>query len=187
MVAHRDHFSLPSGLLQPAVCFILLFSSLSAYPVDTTPTAICRQLSDLLPSKVLLPNSTLYTTSTQSYFFRNSIQAPACVINPTSTEDVSQAIKAITAAPSIKFSVKGGGHSPNKGAANTDGGVLLDLGSLKSITPLSNKWDIIGVGAGVKSVDAYRVLDPHNVTVVGARVASVGLGGFLTGGTTDSA
>jgi FAD/FMN-containing dehydrogenase len=91
-------------------------------------------------------------------------------------------MQAITAEPSTKFSIKSGGHSPNKGASNTDGGVLLDLGSLKSITPLSDNWDVIGIGAGAKSVDAYRVLDPHNRTVIGGRVASIGLGGFLTGG-----
>jgi FAD/FMN-containing dehydrogenase len=132
----------------------------------------------LLTDDVLLPNTTLYDTSTRSYFFRDSRENPRCVVAATSSEDVAQAIKIMTAQPSVNFSVKRGGHSPNEGASNTNDGVTIDLGGMKSISPLEGKWDIISIGAGAKAIDAYRVLDPHNRTVIGRRVASIGFGGF---------
>jgi FAD/FMN-containing dehydrogenase len=168
--------------LQSIACFTLLFSPSTAHPAAASNATICDQLSTILPDKVFLPNTTSYSTSTQSYFFRNSRQSPECVVAPSSTEDVAHIIKAITAQPSVKFSIKSGGHSPNKGASNTDDGVTIDLGGMSSVSSLGGRWDVVSVGAGAKAVDAYRVLDLHNRTVIGGRVASIGFGGFLTGG-----
>jgi hypothetical protein len=181
MTTHRDNSS-PSGLMKFIFCFFLFSSPSTAYLAAATNKTICSQLAVLLPNKVFLPNTTSYSTSTQSYCFRNSRQSPKCVVTPSSTEDVVKAIKAITAQRSVKFSVKGGGHSPNAGASNTDNGVTIDLGGLNSIESFDGNWDVISVGAGAKALDAYRVLDVRNRTVVGGRVASIGFSGFLTGG-----
>lgn len=143
---------------------------------------MCETLSTILPSKVFLPNTLLYTTSTQSYFFRESRLSPSCVVRPTSAEDVSQVIKVLTSNSSVEFAIRGGGHSVNKGASSINNGITIDLGEMNAINPIRGSWDAVEVGPGVRSVDAYQVLDVHNRTVVGGRVGSVGLAGFLTGG-----
>lgn len=70
----------------------------------------------------------------------------------------------------------------NKGASNIDNGITIDLSGMKAIESQGGNWHVVETGPGATSVDAYRVLDVHNRTVVGSRVASVGLAGFMTGG-----
>jgi FAD/FMN-containing dehydrogenase len=168
--------------MQSLVFICFLVSAVSSSALHASVDSVCRELSTLLPNKVLLPNTTFYTSSTQSYFFRESRLNPNCVVVPSSAKDVSQAVKVLTAHPSVKFAIKGGGHSVNKGASNIDDGITIDLSGMRAIEPQGGSWDTVEVGPGATSVDAYRVLDVHNRTVVGGRVASVGLAGFMTGG-----
>lgn len=68
------------------------------------------------------------------------------------------------------------------GAANIDApGVAIDLGSL-SATKLSGDKTIASVGPGAGWGSVYDALDPYNLTVVGGRSNSVGVGGFTLGG-----
>lgn len=51
---------------------------------------------------------------------------PACVVQPTSAEEVALALKTITQ-HQCHFAVKSGGHARLKGASNADGGITIDL------------------------------------------------------------
>jgi FAD/FMN-containing dehydrogenase len=179
--------SLSNGLVRSLAFIYFLVSAVSASFLHASANSVCSELSTLLPNKVWLPKTTFYSSSTQSYFFRESRLNPNCVIVPSSTDDVSRTIKVLTANPSVKFAIKGGGHSVNKGASNIDDGITIDLSGMKAIEPQGGSWDTVEVGPGATSVDAYRVLDVHNRTIVGGRVASVGLAGFMTGGKCTSA
>jgi FAD/FMN-containing dehydrogenase len=182
MVASYPPYRWSNGLIGRLLSLAIFLSPTLASLNNVSVDSVCSTLSKLLPDKVFFPNTTLYTASKQSYFFRESRLSPNCVVSPTSVEDVSRAVRILTASPSVQFAIRGGGHSINKGASNIDSGITVDLSGLNAINPQDGTWDVVEVGPGVRSVEVYRVLDVLNRTVVGARVGSVGLAGFLTGG-----
>lgn len=79
------------------------------------------------------------------------------------------------------FAIRSGGHSTVAGAANINAGVTIDLRSLNAIHVVPNQT-VTSVGAGTIWNDVYEKLIPMNLTVLGARVAGLGVGGFTTGG-----
>jgi FAD/FMN-containing dehydrogenase len=81
-----------------------------------------------------------------------------------------------------KFAVRSGGHSTNKGYASVDSsGVLIDLASLNQVT-ISPDKSYVSVGPGQHWENVYGPLEKQGLTVVGGRVAEVGVGGLMLGG-----
>ena len=68
------------------------------------------------------------------------------------------------------------------GAANIQDGVTLDLSSMNRVE-ISEDSAIASVGGGARWEDVYLPLDAMNLSVVGGRVSTVGVGGLTTGGT----
>lgn len=79
------------------------------------------------------------------------------------------------------FAIRGGGHSLNVAAANINHGVTVDMRAIKTIR-VNDQENITSVGAGALWSDVYSALEVRNLSVVGGRVAGVGVGGFVTGG-----
>ena len=170
---------------------LLLFT---AFLVTISPTiaavdngsAPCSVLSSFLHNKVSYPNDTLYSASTRSYFFQEARLSPHCIVRPTSASDVSLIINTMvesrkTNPNSSSFAIRSGGHTPFAGAANINGGVTIDLRSMNAIN-VSPDQSITTVGAGSIWKDVYTKILPLNLTVLGARVAGLGVGGLITGG-----
>lgn len=67
------------------------------------------------------------------------------------------------------------------GASNAPGGVTVDLRHLDSIAVSEDHLSTF-VGTARKWGDVYSVLEPMNLTVVGARDSQIGVGGFVLGG-----
>lgn len=67
------------------------------------------------------------------------------------------------------------------GAANDNGSVTIDLMGIADVNVSSDR-STVSVGSGAICSDVYDKLVPMNLTVLGARVADIGVGGFLTGG-----
>jgi len=79
------------------------------------------------------------------------------------------------------FAVKSGGHARDAGFSNADGGVTIDLIRMGRVD-LSKDKKSVKVGAGARWLDVYSSLEKDNLTVVGGRVADVGVGGLTLGG-----
>lgn len=77
--------------------------------------------------------------------------------------------------------MKSGGHGAFVGASNIEGGLTFDLKKLDTVT-LSQDRTSTAVGAGNTWYSVYSQLDPYNVTVIGGRVAAIGVGGLTLGG-----
>lgn len=60
-------------------------------------------------------------------------------------------------------------------------GVLIALTKIKTLELAENKESVL-VGPGLRWGDIYSYLLPHNVFVLGGRITSVGVPGFLLGG-----
>jgi FAD/FMN-containing dehydrogenase len=73
-----------------------------------------------------------------------------------------------------------GRHTPFKGAATLDQGIVVDLARLPS-AGLSRDGKTMTVSPARKWDDLYEELDPLNLTVIGGRVAGVGVGGLVLG------
>lgn len=80
--------------------------------------------------------------------------------------------------------MKGGGHSRNPGDSNSVGGVTVDLARLRSVEVLQDGTKA-RVGGGATAIQVYGALEAQNLSFVGGRVGSVGVGGFTLGGGTS--
>jgi FAD/FMN-containing dehydrogenase len=143
---------------------------------------ITADLATLLPGKVILPSNEGYTTLTASYFAKQSRLRPACYVLPTSAEDVSFTVQKLAETPDAVFAIRGGGRSWNPGAANIDGGVTIDLRNLNLVS-LDEERSIVSISGGACFGDVHAVLGPKGLAIVGGRNDTLGVGGFLTGGT----
>lgn len=109
------------------------------------------------------------------------ISEPYCILQPSNTNDVSNAVKIISYFQ-VKFAVRSGGHSPNPGFSSIgQGGVLLDLQKLDQIV-LSSDKSVASLGPGGRWGDVISTLDAQGATVIGGRIPDVGVGGLILGG-----
>ncbi|KAL3452687.1 hypothetical protein BJX65DRAFT_292700 [Aspergillus insuetus] len=107
---------------------------------------------------------------------------PACRVEPSNASDVSQILR-ILVTNWCHFAVKGGGHSRHAGDSNSIGGVTIDLDRIAQVEILYGNRARVGGGANTHRV--YEALDAHNLSFVGGRVGTVGVGGFTLGGGTS--
>lgn len=69
-------------------------------------------------------------------------------------------------------------------ASNTRDGFVFDLRDMNRVD-ISVKQQTVSLGPGSKWTNVYKTMDAHNLTVPGARMNDVGVGGFLAGGNTE--
>lgn len=67
------------------------------------------------------------------------------------------------------------------GASNIQNGLTIDLANLNQIQ-LSQDRSLAHVGPGNRWGDVYSQLDQQQLSVVGGRVAGIGVGGLTLGG-----
>jgi FAD/FMN-containing dehydrogenase len=144
--------------------------------------SVLEKLNDALPGRLSLPGSVEYTSSIDSYFFKTARQSPACILKPTSVEDVSVAIKLLATSPDVKIAIRSGGHSPNPNQNNIESGVTIDLRGLNVLHQSKVREDVLEVGGGSDWDSVYEFLENSERSAVGSRESSVGVGGFITGG-----
>jgi FAD/FMN-containing dehydrogenase len=104
---------------------------------------------------------------------------PSCIFEPTDSTALAEAIETI-ASNNATFAVRSGGHSPFPGWANVDGGVLISLEAMNTITYNSTD-ETVRVGTGNRWGNVYDQLARNDRVAVGGRVLDVGFG-LLTGG-----
>jgi FAD/FMN-containing dehydrogenase len=73
-------------------------------------------------------------------------------------------------------------HTPQAGAANIQDGITIDLQQLNQVTISSDKT-VASIGPGNRWINIYTALDAQGLAAVGGRVATVGVGGLIVGGT----
>ncbi|KAH9435357.1 hypothetical protein MCOR02_004301 [Pyricularia oryzae] len=167
---------------------ILSSSENARLEVETATTgsqSCCNDLVQLLGDRRVVPRgSHAYASSVQSYFsLKNSETRPSCIVIPRSSSEVSVAVRSLSKGyelgkDSCKFAIRSGGHTPFKGAASIDDGVLLDLGRLNAPGVSEDRKSIVA-SPGWTWDQVTERLDPYNVSTLGARVANVGVGGAV--------
>ncbi|KAL4871583.1 hypothetical protein BDV12DRAFT_206282 [Aspergillus spectabilis] len=146
--------------------------------VSTNCQQACTELSNLFGSALHYPgndNFSIWDAKQQEVRL-------ACRVEPFTASDVSQ-ILGILVHNCCHFAVKGGGHSRHAGDSNSISGVTMDLDRMAQIAILDGNKARVGGGANTHQV--YQTLDAHNLSFVGGRVGTVGVGGFTLGGGTS--
>jgi FAD/FMN-containing dehydrogenase len=161
-----------------------LAACLPALALATRTKSTCQLIDAKLPGRISYPDSNVYNTSVTNYFSGQERElAPDCVFEPVSAKEISKFVKIVTA-PSCngtQFAVRGGGHTLWTGAANIDNGITVDM-RLMSDTTLSPDNKVAHLGPGARYHDVYHKVVQHNVTVMGGRVPTIGVGGFASSG-----
>jgi FAD/FMN-containing dehydrogenase len=135
-----------------------------------------------LGGTISLPDTKSYNATISGFWsIQEATLQPACVLRPSTAQDVSEALKIISQGDNCRFSIKGHGHAPAPGFANAEGGVTIDLTNLSSVS-LNKDSAVASVGAGAKWLDVYQYLSGSGVQVAGGRNGNVGVGGLLLGG-----
>lgn len=141
----------------------------------------CHFLGIILPNITSQIGSPSYIQQEAAYWSaRQAETLPACRIQPKSALEVSASLL-ITKFFNCPFAVKSGGHGMFPGASNIQGGLTFDLANLNQVKVSQDKT-LTQVGAGNHWVDVYSQLDKQQLSVVGGRVASTGVGGVTLGG-----
>jgi FAD/FMN-containing dehydrogenase len=135
-------------------------------------------------NRVTYPGQSAYEASLASYFDGKSRLTPNCVLQPQSVEEVSTAVKVLTAASLLKpcqFAVRSGGHTPIPGWNNVDDGVTIDLLHMNSTT-YNADTKLASILPAARWGSVYTALERVGRMVAGGRGSTVGVGGFLLGG-----
>ena len=126
-------------------------------------------------------------SSVTSYFTQQEDQLkPDCVVSPRNSKDVQTAVKTLAflttqGKQSCPFAIRGGGHALFSGAANINGGVTIDMRAISTVR-VNEEKTVTAIGAGAKWIQVYSQLDLMGLSVLGGRVADIGVGGLITGG-----
>ncbi|KAE8149080.1 hypothetical protein BDV25DRAFT_168076 [Aspergillus avenaceus] len=145
----------------------------SEYPSRATACqTACNTLKTLYSTdKVLVHGVNPYTNFTNSFWSAQQAEVhPHCVFKPSSNRDV-----AITVLLSRLTSC------PFQGSSNSPGGITIWFKNLSEVT-LNEDQSVASIGPGNTWGKVYRALEPYGLAVVGGRLASIGVGGLITGG-----
>ena len=141
----------------------------------------CRYLTRHLSSITSEQGDQTYDYEQSRYWSNQQLETgPLCRVSPANASEVAAALL-ITTYFNCSFAVKSGGHAAFAGASNIQGGVTIDLLNLNEVQT-SEDQTMTRVGAGNTWIDVYEQLVPHNLSVVGGRVAAIGVGGLTLGG-----
>ena len=109
-----------------------------------------------------------------------SAMRPACIISPSNAQEVSTIVTMLQGTNDM-FAVKGGGHMPNLGFSSIDDGVLIAMRKFRTIE-YDEETQRVVLGPGLRWQDAQEGIEDTGRTVVGGRMAAVGIGGYFLGG-----
>ena len=164
------------------------FSVSRILPADPCPwnadldlSCQCSTLSLLYSGSVSSQDSSSYNLLESGYWSNQQAEVdPYCVFQPASSVEVAVALllSRLTQCP---FAAKSGGHAAFAGASNIQGGITINFAKIKEVT-LSSDKNIASVGPGNTWFDVYKALEPESLTVIGGRVAAIGVGGLTLGG-----
>ncbi|KAH8769239.1 hypothetical protein BGZ57DRAFT_987095 [Hyaloscypha finlandica] len=141
----------------------------------------CSFLNFARRGQVSFPESTVYEYQESRYWsIFQAADTPTCRFAPINPLGVSLAVLTVQVTQ-CEFAVKSGGHGMFSGASNIDGGLTIDLLKLNQVTVSADQTQT-SIGSGNRWVDVYSALDLKGLSVIGGRVADIGVGGLTLGG-----
>jgi FAD/FMN-containing dehydrogenase len=117
--------------------------------------------------------------SSRSLFNGEFDRRPAVVVRPAGPADVAVAL-AYAREHGLEVTVRGGGHA-TAGTAAKDGALMIDLGSLRtvSVDPVAR---LARAGGGATLADLDTATQEHGLAVPAGKISDTGIGGLTLGG-----
>ncbi|WP_067693926.1 FAD-binding oxidoreductase [Nocardia jejuensis] len=134
-------------------------------------------LRQRLTGALTLPADPGYAVAKLAYNPMFDTRQPAGVVRCANVSDVQACIEA--AATRIPLAARGGGHS-YAGYSTPDGGLIADMGELKSVEVRADGTAVIGAGA--RLIDVYAGLAQQGRCLPGGSCPTVGITGLTLGG-----
>lgn len=145
--------------------------------LSSTSTDVIQTLRSTISGRVVTADDAEYDD------MRATIYGPGlpalAIVQPADAADVSRAV-VLAAEHDLEIAVRSGGHSAAM-HSSTDGGILLDMSSLKAIEVDAEgrtAWADTGLTAG----EVTTAVGAHGLAVGFGDTASVGIGGITLGG-----
>ena len=136
-------------------------------------TAACQLISQGTAETQIYPqdaaNPDYIDGKTHYWSSANADLTPACVVFPTTAEELSYVVTSLLQYTSVPFAVKSGGHNSNVGFSSVNWGVLIYFSKLASTTLSSDQSSAV-VGSGARWAEVLTALEPYNLAVVGGRI-----------------
>ncbi|OBH66785.1 hypothetical protein A5685_17070 [Mycobacterium colombiense] len=104
---------------------------------------------------------------------------PALIVRPESARDVQEAIR-VARDRGMRLSVLGGGHDW-AGRAVCDGGLVIDMSGMRSVT-VDSEARVATVGGGVIAADLIDAVAPYGLVAATGNCGGVGMTGLTLGG-----
>ncbi|KAI0007439.1 FAD binding domain-containing protein [Xylariaceae sp. FL0662B] len=166
-------------MARPALNRVVLATAIFAASVAAQDT--CETVQERTSISTLKPFTLDYNTEQTEYWSTSCGDLkPACIITPSTTEEVA-AVVSILRENNDTFAVKSGGHNPNNYFASVDGGPLLSTMKLNEVI-FNSDDETVRVGPGNRWEDVSGTLDGTGYQAVGGRIGNVGVGGYILGG-----
>ncbi|CAI7583607.1 unnamed protein product [Penicillium glandicola] len=157
------------------------FTGIDTSSTDNACAAACSGLSFIFGSKVSTQNTTEYSNFTGSFWSVQQEEVrPYCVFRPTKNTEVSTAVL-VSRLTGCKFAARSGGHAAFSGASSAPGGISIWFKDMNAVTLNADKT-IASIEPGNNWLTAYSALEPYGLAIIGGRVSSIGVGGFVLGG-----
>ncbi|KAF4547751.1 FAD-binding domain-containing protein 31 [Elsinoe fawcettii] len=182
VLPEADDFDIVQALKEKNVD-ISTIPSLNKPTESTACAAACNALDTIFGKQSVLQASSSDELNDflKGYWSNNQAETiPACVFKPTNDNAVAVAVL-VSRLTECPFVVKSGGHASFPGASNIEGGITISFENMKRLE-LSEDQSTVTVEPGWRWGALYYELAKSDLTVVGGRVADVGIGGLTTGG-----
>src|ERR1700729_1925222 len=144
----------------------------------TLDSHLLDQLEGCVTGPVLAPDHRGYDAARAVH---NGLvdRKPALIVRSRAAQDVVAAL-AFARSGGFEVSVRGGGHNV-AGRAVTDGGVMIDLAEMKSIT-IDPERALASAQGGVTWNELNEAAAGHGLAVTGGAVSTTGIAGYTLGG-----
>ena len=106
---------------------------------------------------------------------------PGLVLRPRTVAEVVSAVGFARAHTHLPLGIRSGGHGIS-GRSTNDGGLVIHVGALDTITVLDESARLVRIGPGARWRDVARALQPHGWALSSGDYGGVGVGGLATAG-----
>jgi FAD/FMN-containing dehydrogenase len=135
-------------------------------------------LRSTVRGRVIGPDDADYDTA-RMVFLGDVDRRPAVIVRPVDADDVA-AVIALAGETGLDLAVRSGGHSA-AGHGVADGGIVLDLGDMRSID-IDIEGQTVWAQTGLTAVELSTAVGAHGLAVGFGDTGSVGIGGITLGG-----
>jgi FAD/FMN-containing dehydrogenase len=143
-------------------------------------TALDTAITDLkgLNGRLIRPADADYDTARQMMYGGFDLK-PGVIVRVASAADVQRAVNAARD-NGVELAVRSGGHS-NAGHSSSNGGIVIDLRDMKSIT-VDERAGTIAAETGATAIEVTKAAGEHGKVVGFGDAGTVGIGGITLGG-----